>query len=139
MENTVYLTLGQAAKETGRSKATIFKALNSGVLSFVEKTPAGYKIDPAELFRVFPKGGPSVNENTKNEQSRTVENDPETVFLRRENELLRQQIEREREQADHWRRQATALLTHQPEPKAELPSDPARPSLVERLFGRRGT
>ena len=52
----MYLTLGQAAKESGKSKATISKYIKSGKLSFVEKTKDGFQIDPSELFRVFPKG-----------------------------------------------------------------------------------
>lgn len=51
----MYLTLGQAAKEAGVAKSTISKALASGKLSYREKNPEGYKIDPAELFRVYPK------------------------------------------------------------------------------------
>ena len=51
----MYLTLGQAAREAGVAKSTISKALASGKLSYREKNSDGYKIDPAELFRVFPK------------------------------------------------------------------------------------
>lgn len=51
----MYLSLGQAAKEAGVAKSTISKALSSGKLSYTEKGSAGYKIDPAELFRVFPR------------------------------------------------------------------------------------
>jgi hypothetical protein len=132
--NDFYLTLGQAAKATGKSKSTIFKALESGKLSYFEKTTAGYKIDPSELFRVFPK----TSEPEKIEQSATPENAKENEYLKRENEILRQQLEREREQADHWRRQATALLTYQPEQKAETPPEPAakKSGLYEKLFGR---
>jgi hypothetical protein len=50
----VTLSLSQAAKETGKSKATLSKALNNGDLSYISKTEKGYEIDPAELFRVFP-------------------------------------------------------------------------------------
>src|ERR1700745_2289561 len=50
----MYLTLGQAAKEAGVAKSTISKALSSGKLSYREKNSDGYKIDPAELFRVYP-------------------------------------------------------------------------------------
>ena len=128
LEPHQFLSLGQAARETGTSKATIFKALKSGKLSYIEKTPAGYKIDPAELFRVFP---PITPVNGQSEQTRTSGNDLETAFLRRENELLREQLERERQQADHWRQQATMLLTHQPPPAAEMP----RPGFWRRLFG----
>ena len=138
MKNTIFLTLNQAAKETGRSKSTIFKALSSGKLSYVEKTTAGYKIDPAELFRAFPMDGKANTKNTESEQSRTLENTLENDFLRRENELLRQQIEREREQADHWRNQATMLLTHQPQEQLAQP-EPRQPEaslLWRKLFGR---
>ena len=135
METPHFLTLGQAARETGTSKATIFKALKSGRLSYVEKTTSGYQIDPAELFRVFP---PVTPLNIKNEQIQTGENTLETAFLKRENELLREQLAREREQADYWRKQATALLTHQPPASAtEAPqTPPARPSLWRRLTGK---
>jgi hypothetical protein len=51
----MYLSLGQAAKEAGVAKSTISKALSSGKLSYREKNSDGYKIDPAELFRVYPK------------------------------------------------------------------------------------
>jgi len=51
----MYFTLGQAAREAGVAKSTISKALSSGKLSYREKNTDGYKIDPAELFRVFPK------------------------------------------------------------------------------------
>ena len=51
----MYLSLGQAAKEAGVAKSTISKALASGKLSYREKNSEGYKIDPAELFRVYPK------------------------------------------------------------------------------------
>ena len=127
METPIFLTLGQAAKETGASKATIFKALKSGRLSYFEKTQTGYKIDPSELFRVFPK---KTLLNDKSEQTRTNENGMETAFLKRENELLRNQLERERQQADYWRQQATMLLTHQQQPSAET----VRPSFWHRLF-----
>jgi hypothetical protein len=51
----MYLPLGKAAKEAGIAKSTSSKALSSGKLSYREKNPDGYKIDPAELFPVFPK------------------------------------------------------------------------------------
>ena len=53
--NHMYLSLGKAAKEAGVAKSTISKALSSGKLSYREKNSDGYKIDPAELFRVYPK------------------------------------------------------------------------------------
>jgi hypothetical protein len=60
----MYLSLGQAAKEAGVAKSTISKALSSGKLSFREKNSDGYKIDPAELFRVYPKTSKPSAEDT---------------------------------------------------------------------------
>ncbi len=122
-----YLSLSQASKETGKSKSVIFKAIQNGTLSYVEKTTAGYKLDRDEVFLLFHEN--AFNAPTR-ERSRTItENDKndltdrENDFLKRENDLLRQQIEqlssqvsREKENADNWRNQATMLLTHQPEP-----------------------
>jgi len=64
----MYFSLGQAAKEAGVAKSTISKALSSGKLSYREKNPEGYKIDPAELFRVYPK-------TTKTDADETSSND----------------------------------------------------------------
>jgi len=64
----MYLSLGQAAKEAGVAKSTISKALSSGKLSYREKNSEGYKIDPAELFRVYPR-------TSKNSAEETASND----------------------------------------------------------------
>jgi multidrug efflux pump subunit AcrA (membrane-fusion protein) len=47
-------SLGTAAKAAGVSKSTIHRAVASGRMSARSKGSAGYEIDPAELFRVFP-------------------------------------------------------------------------------------
>jgi hypothetical protein len=47
-------TMGEAARAVGRSKAAISRAISNGTIS-AEKQPNGsYKIDPAELHRVYP-------------------------------------------------------------------------------------
>lgn len=107
------LTMGQAAKETGVSKATLSKALKNGRLSYVAKTTAGYEIDPAELFRVFP---PKPSVNVENERSETHR---EHLLLddahRREVQLLREQLEEVRTDRDAWREQAQRLALAAPE------------------------
>ena len=120
-KKTKYLTLGQASKETGKSKSTIFKAIQKGTLSYIEKTTAGYKLDREEVFLLFPANDYSV---ATGERSRTiVKNDTndlkeqENDFLKRENDLLRQQIDDLRRRLDdeaQERRKLTMLLTHQP-------------------------
>ena len=51
------LTLGQAAKEVGKSKSTINRAIKNGRLSAQRLDDGSYRIDPAELFRVWPATG----------------------------------------------------------------------------------
>lgn len=83
-----YLTLSQAAKEVGKSKGTLSKDLKTGKISYVEKSDAGYKIDPAELFRVYPK---NRNNTDKIEQFATH------MQTGGELALMREMLERERE------------------------------------------
>ena len=67
----MYLSLGQAAREAGVAKSTISKALSSGKLSYREKNSDGYKIDPAELFRVYPRTSkPDASELPPNDWQR---------------------------------------------------------------------
>ena len=46
-------TLGEAAKEVGKSKTTLTRAISSGRMSGKRLDDGSYEIDPAELFRVF--------------------------------------------------------------------------------------
>jgi len=80
METPHYLTLGEAAKATGKSKPTISKYIKNGKISYISKDDNGYQIDPAELFRVFPA------KNEKTLQSLTHD-------LHDSNPLLTQEIE----------------------------------------------
>jgi len=80
----MYFTLNQAAKECGKSAGTLSKAVKSGKLSVAEKNEDGsFKIDPSELFRVFPK----QQETPINEQLATSK---ETGATPREIEFLQQ-------------------------------------------------
>lgn len=86
MTNTIYLSLGQAAKETGKSKGTISKYLKSGKLSYVSKEGNQYRIDPAELLRVFPQEKQEMNSREPQENLNI------NSALERENELLRERL-----------------------------------------------
>lgn len=111
------LTLGQAAKESGVSKATLSKALKSGRLSYIAKSTAGYEIDPAELFRVF---APKPLDRVEGERSETYR---ETLLLdeahRREIQLLRDQLDDVKSDRDAWREQAQRLALTGPETATE--------------------
>jgi hypothetical protein len=50
------LNLGEAARVSGQSKSTIWRAVNSGRLSVTRTYTGDYQIDPAELHRVFSPG-----------------------------------------------------------------------------------
>ena len=127
MQNTNYLSLGQAAKESGRSKGTISKYIKSGKLSYVRKEGNQYRIDPAELFRVFPK---EKQGTAQNEQTETHGNPNGNSVLEKEVELLHERLKEKseiiddlRDDRDYWRQQATALITDQREKSQEKIAD----------------
>lgn len=67
------LSMTQAAKHTGKSRATIFRMIKSGKLS-AEMTDAGtYQIDTAELFRVFPAVPRNVSDTDEMKRNDTAE------------------------------------------------------------------
>lgn len=95
------LTLNQAAKECGRAKSTLSKAIKTGKLSHEKGDKGAFLIEQSELHRVFP---PTGNENqtlpianTKNEQGNSVLQ-VELDALRRELETANLERTREREQ-----------------------------------------
>jgi len=47
-------TLGEAAKATGKDRATISRALKKGKISAVKNEQGQWQIEPAELHRVYP-------------------------------------------------------------------------------------
>lgn len=89
MNTPHYLTLGQAAKATGKSKPTISKYIANGKLSIISKSKDGYQIDPSELFRVFT---PLQETNDKTLQSLTPEITPSNSALQVEVDLLRERL-----------------------------------------------
>ena len=125
-------TLGEAARATGKSKATISKAIKSGRVSARKDEIGTFHIDPSELHRVYP---PTVS----TEQKETPVNTPEKVNIDGTIRELQARLEAARERLsdkemaitdlredrDRWRQQATALLSdHRPQ------------GFLKRLFGR---
>jgi hypothetical protein len=118
-------TLGQAAKATGKSKATIHRAVQSGKLSADKDEASGtFRIEPAELHRIFPAVS---SERAKNGELRQSETTTETDTLRAQLEHERHERQRERVQLEgtiddlrrrldvegEERRKLTAILTDQ--------------------------
>lgn len=115
-------TLGEAARATGKSKATISKAIKSGRVSACKDETGTFHIDPSELHRVYP---PTVS----SEHQETHENTPEKTGIDGTIRELQARLEAAherlsdkdsvisdlREDRDKWRQQATALLAdHRP-------------------------
>jgi hypothetical protein len=111
-----YLTLGEASKETGVQKSTLSKALKSGKLSYFEKTPAGYKIEPSELFRIYPRKPQGTGSDTVgSERLDASEITPDFIRLQVEVEQLRERLTETQEQRDKWQAQAMQLALPKPE------------------------
>ena len=134
------LSLNKAAKEASVAKSTLLEALNYGRMSAKKNDKGHWQIDPAELFRVFPK---SSSTEQKKPKPTPIENQQKTIqnsALEVEVKMLREQIDRmdterereraqftdqiealreqaERQSADH--RQALAALTDQRQIKAK--------------------
>ena len=86
-------TVGTAAKETGKAKATISRYIKKGRLSAVKAEDGSYAIDAAELFRVFPKVKRSNGfRNSEMERSVTPKDTPETGVLEAKLEAAEQRI-----------------------------------------------
>ena len=136
----MYVTIQQATKLTGKSRATITRHIGSGKLS---KTNKG--IDTAELMRVYGAlvdtldASPDTSQNdsvTTRDASPTHQNDALIDALRAQIEQLTSQVKREQENADNWKNQATMLLTHRPEPETRKEDNT---KLLFKLFGRTHT
>lgn len=125
-------TLGEAAKATSKSKATISKAIKSGRISARKDETGTFQIDPSELHRVYPPtvsielhetpDTPPVNSDTDG-TIRELQARLEAAYERlSDKETVISDL---REDRDKWRQQATALLEdHRPK------------GFLKRLLGR---
>ena len=112
------LTLGQAAKLTGKSKSTISRAIKTGRLS-ASKEGGTFKIAVSELTRVFDATVAQPDQKNDTQPHPNTASAPE-VEIR----MLREMLERERETVDDLRGRLTraeTLLTDQREKTAEPP------------------
>lgn len=120
------LSAREAAKAAGKAVTTITRAIENGKLSAGRTDSGGYDIDPAELFRAFPK----ISSATSQELQRaTSEETSENRALQREVDLLREALADARQERDRWRDMADRLAIAPPTPAPV-------PSLWQRLFGK---
>lgn len=134
------LSLIQAAKETGRSKSTIHRAIKSGKLSATRHEDGSYSIDPAELFRAYPKKPlepvAMTQEGTLSGTGGTDMGSRAEV-LRVKVDMLTQQLEREQETVADLRRRLDKAEDRILTLSAPVPS-PRPKGFWVNLWGRRG-
>lgn len=125
-------TLGEAAKVTGKSKATISKAIKSGRISAVKDDTGTFRIDPSELHRVYPPISQGKQLDVPLQTPVNTQETSELKALQVRLDAARERLaDKEavisdlREDRDRWRQQATALL-----------EDKRPKSFFMRLFGR---
>jgi excisionase family DNA binding protein len=146
-------TLKEAAEAVGLTKPAIFKAIKKGSISANKDERGQWIIDPAELHRIYKPINQTENRIVSSLREETA---IDRQSLRAENDNLRAERERERsqlqetiadlryrlDQSEAERREAqgklTALLTYQPEQKAQTTPEPTakKSRLLEKLFGR---
>lgn len=132
-------SLSQAAKETGKGKSSIHRAIKSGRLSAQRHEDGTYSIEAAELFRAFP---PALTEPVPVQAPEPHQKPPATSsvaeeVLRVRVEMLTTQLEREQETVADLRarldaeaaerRRLTALLTYQEQKSEPLPTPTPTP------------
>jgi hypothetical protein len=123
----VEFTIGQAAKEAGKSKSTIWKYGKNGLLSAQKNPDGSYRIDAAELFRVFPPASGEAfderNAETAANQKIFLENEVLKVQLAAQNERVRT-LEADKQFLQEQLQRTTLLITsvqdaHKPQPDTQ--------------------
>ena len=108
-KNTM-LSLSEAATKAGIAKSTIWRAVKSGRISATKTDTGGFRIDPAELFRVFPPATSSATEMTQDatavERAAMAALETQITALKDVNVLLREQLDDTKKDRDAWRQQA---------------------------------
>lgn len=127
---SVYVSLSKASKITGKSKSVIYNSLKNGVLSYVSKDIKGYKIDMAELCRVFnikenqEQTEPVLKNNLERNETpnATIKNAQEIEILKLKlnhaeklAETYKEQANIYKDQAENWKKQANQLLLQSPQ------------------------
>lgn len=138
------MTMRQAAEWAGVTRGTIHKAITSGRISANKSDTGVYRINPAELERVYPRRQPAgVSGDTPENHGDT----PELTVLRREVELLREgqraseareaDLRGERDRLLGIVESTTRLLSHQQadKPKKQIHAVNNNPKKTERLLG----
>jgi len=133
-ERRLRYSASAAAKATGVSTATITRALQKGKISGEKQADGSWRIDPAELHRVFPAlavqspATPFMQEVAIGMQGPEIS--PERLVMQAKIDALTSALEQAQSDRDRWHDMAQRLALAPP--KAEQP-----PNLWKKLFGQR--
>ena len=140
----MFLTLGEAAKQIGRSKTTLQRAIKSGRLSGIRQEDGSYRIDPSELFRVYQAQPRDSHATPLDASVRDSHETPEKSVHYWQG--LHEAVERERDQMqatiDDLRSRLDASETERRATQARLehlqnkPPQPERGGFWSRIMGR---
>jgi len=128
------LTLGQAAKQVGKSKPTISKAIKDGKLSG-EKIDGVYQIEVSELLRVYD----AVSETTEETKATPAPKDPTSAILEIEKKYLEDKVddlEKRLEEMNEERKSAVEEARTDRTRLMALIEDHRPKSLWQRLTGK---
>src|SRR5271165_2224201 len=115
------LSLLEAAKEVGKSKATVWRAARRGALSVTKNDAGQFMVDSSELFRVFE---PKRSEPRGMTQDAAVQVTHEADGVAVRLAVAEAKLEALRQALDSWQAQAERLALAAPVP-APAPAPPA--------------
>jgi hypothetical protein len=121
MSSMVSVSLAEAGKLTGLHKVSILRAIRKGKISAEKDEHGEWRIQPAELFRIYPPLPEQRNGNGGEQQYAASLNgalDAEISALKQVNQILRDQLDDMRGQRDKWEQAAQTALRQLPAPKA---------------------
>lgn len=109
------LSAREAGERIGLTKQAILKAIHKGTISAEKDDNGEWRIEPAELFRVYPATATADDNRPATDDSAGLRR--EIAFRDEKIGLLEGQLADLREDRDRWREQATRLLPA-PQPAA---------------------
>jgi len=135
------MSLSEAAKAVKKTKQTVLNAINAGRLSASKDHQGQWRIDSAELFRVYPVATIEAGKPGRDETIQVDALDGDVRELRARlaaseevKTILARQVDDLRAERDRWRGQAEQLLLALPgalaphgQPQAETPPQPPTP------------
>ena len=102
------LSANKAAEAAHVAKTTLLDALKSGELSATKNSKGHWEIDPAELFRVFPKESP---DQTEKPNPTPDKNGIEAIILQVKLDVLQERFEEAQTRIQNLQKEKEAMRT----------------------------